>query len=394
MNAHEEREGRRGGRQEGGGTTGRPQSPPCRRPRRAPCRNPACRFSQSPPAPCRVPRPEIGLRALLAVSLSVESVGGRDRAPTGPLRPPIGASGGGGGGQAPIGGPEQPGAGTAAEGRRRDVSSSWSSSRSHRRSWRACLPAHAPSAAAAPGSGAPGRLQWWWWRVADTWARSRASVLRVQGGSRGGERTSHRHGSLVVATKWRGAHGRRCAHVRRHAHRAGSPWAGAGPRPVLEGESRRRLTRHLAADAALAGVSRSRLEILKSAPCSRTVAGRGHSPASAFEHGAKEAVRAPAPRPAAADALAIDAARRWPHDRDGRGDNVERPSLGALPAVASCPPGEVPIHVRPRHVAPRHGGRRTGAVSTARPGCQPLFSRPRKRFSERLELLLELKASL
>ena len=65
--------------------------------------------------------------------------------------------------------------------------------------------------------------------------------------------------------------------------------------------------------------------------------------------------------------------------------NVEWPSLGALPAVASCPPGEVPIHVHPRNVAPRHGGRQTGAVSTARPGCQLLFSRPRKRFSERLD---------
>ena len=80
--------------------------------------------------------------------------------------------------------------------------------------------------------------------------------------------------------------------------------------------------------------------------------------------------------------------------------NVEWPSLGALPAVASCPPGEVPIHVRPRHVAPRHGGRQTGAVPTAllganrAPGCQPLFSRPRERFCERLELLFELKASL
>jgi hypothetical protein len=60
----------------------------------------------SPPAPCHVPRPEFGLRALLAISLSVGSVGGRDRAPTGPLRPPIRASGGGGGGgEGPIGGP-------------------------------------------------------------------------------------------------------------------------------------------------------------------------------------------------------------------------------------------------------------------------------------------------
>ena len=53
--------------------------------------------------------------------------------------------------------------------------------------------------------------------------------------------------------------------------------------------------------------------------------------------------------------------------------NVEWPSLGALPAVASCPPGEVPIHVRPRHVAPRHGGRQTGAVPTALLGANRSF---------------------
>jgi hypothetical protein len=56
--------------------------------------------------------------------------------------------------------------------------------------------------------------------------------------------------------------------------------------------------------------------------------------------------------------------------------------------------GEVPIHLRPRNVAPRHGGWQTGAVSTALPGCQPLFPWPRKRFSERLEMLFQVKASL
>ena len=107
----------------------------------------------------REPRPEFGLRALLVFSLSVGSVGRRDRAPTGPLHRPVHTCGGGGGGEGLISEPEQPGAGTAAEGRRRDVSSSPSSSPSRRRSWRAWPPAHAPSAAAAPGSGAPGGTQ-------------------------------------------------------------------------------------------------------------------------------------------------------------------------------------------------------------------------------------------
>eukprot|EP01046_Picozoa_sp_COSAG06_P044923 COSAG06_NODE_6131_length_3094_cov_1.625710_1_plen_307_part_00 len=60
-------------RQEGGGTTGQPQSPPCRKPQSAHPRRGSTGSSQSPPAPCHVPRPEFGLRALLAISLSVGS---------------------------------------------------------------------------------------------------------------------------------------------------------------------------------------------------------------------------------------------------------------------------------------------------------------------------------
>ena len=73
-------------------------------------------------APCHVSCPEFGLHALLAVSLSVGSVGDRDRAPTGPFHRPVrtGCSGGCGGG--PADAPEQSGVGTVAEGRRRDVS--------------------------------------------------------------------------------------------------------------------------------------------------------------------------------------------------------------------------------------------------------------------------------
>jgi hypothetical protein len=122
MRTKRERGRRRGGGQEGGGTTGQPQSPSCRRQRQRPTSCPSTRSSQSPLAPCHVSRPEFGLCALLAVSLSVGSVGDRDRAPTGPLhrRVHTGCSDGGGGG--PADAPEQSGVGTVAEGRRRDVS--------------------------------------------------------------------------------------------------------------------------------------------------------------------------------------------------------------------------------------------------------------------------------
>ena len=152
MNAHEERERRRGGGQEGGSTTGQPPSPPRRRQRRTPRRNPAGRFSQSPPTPCSISLPKFGSRAPLAFFLVSVSMAGRDRAAAGPLRPPTGVHCSSAGGGGPVGGPEQPGAGTATEGSRRDVSSSRPSCRSHRRSWRACPLMHALSAAAAPGS--------------------------------------------------------------------------------------------------------------------------------------------------------------------------------------------------------------------------------------------------
>jgi hypothetical protein len=57
----------------------------------------------------RKPVIEAAARATGRGADTVGSVGGRDRAPTGPLRPPIRAGGGGGGGEGPIGGPEQPG---------------------------------------------------------------------------------------------------------------------------------------------------------------------------------------------------------------------------------------------------------------------------------------------
>ena len=135
-----------------GSTTGQPQSLYCRRHRQHPSSCLSKRSSQSPLSRCHAARVNSRSRAPLAFFLVSVSMAGRDRAAAGPLRPPTGVRCSSAGGGGPVGGPEQPGAGTATEGSRRDVSSSRPSCRSRRRSWRARPPVHALSAAAAPGS--------------------------------------------------------------------------------------------------------------------------------------------------------------------------------------------------------------------------------------------------